>query len=106
MWEPHIPSSLQEVAQQVGRGERVSITVRTLLSWFWGSQRRGQFIVSAIRAALDKLGLETQPDFNLTYLDGQVTFVPKPQQTAGETNPANSSELTISRADTLILSDS
>jgi CBS domain-containing protein len=105
MLEPHIPSSLQEVAQQVERGERPSVTVRTLISWFWGSQRRGQWIVTAIRAALDNLGLETRPDFNSTYLDGLVTFIAKPQQNAGTTQAAVT-EFAVSLADTLTLADS
>jgi CBS domain-containing protein len=73
---PYVPDSLREIARQVERGERPSVTVRTLLSWFWGSQRRGQFIVTSIRTALERLSLRTVPDFNLIYIDGQVEFVP------------------------------
>src|SRR5277367_1624014 len=74
--KPFVPEPLKEIARQVERGERPSVTVRTLLSWFWGSQRRGQFIVFAIRAALEELVLQTVPDFNLTYIDAQVEFEP------------------------------
>lgn len=76
------------------------MTVRTLLSWFWGSQRRGQFIVFSIRAALEALALRTEPDFNLTYLDGMVEFLsvsasePEPgvAQTSGPNVSPNSQE--------------
>ncbi|MFZ3211098.1 MAG: CBS domain-containing protein [Terriglobales bacterium] len=33
--------------------------------------------MSAIRQALNRLGLDTDPDFNWTYLDAPVTFIPK-----------------------------
>ena len=72
----YVPESLKEVAKQVQRGEKPKETVRTLLSWFWGSQRRGAFIVSAIRRALAEVSLKTEPDFDLTYLDGRVAFLP------------------------------
>jgi CBS domain-containing protein len=77
MWQPYVPDPLKEVAQQLERGERPTATVRTLLSWFWGSQRRGAWIVTVIRTALRKLALETTPDFNSTYLDGLIEFIPE-----------------------------
>jgi predicted transcriptional regulator len=75
--EAHAPPELKNVAEQVAQGQRPVVTVRTLLSWFYGSQRRGRWIVSIIRIALEGLNLQTEPDFDATYLDGQVTFVPK-----------------------------
>jgi len=84
MYQPYVPESLKEVAKQVQRGEKPSATVRTLLSWFWGSQRRGAFIVSAIRTALVEVSLKTSPDFNLTYLDDLLTFLPSPREKADE----------------------
>lgn len=72
-----IPSQLRQIAEQVAKGQRPAVTVRTLISWFFGSQRRGRWIVSVIRRALDKLDLRTEPDFDSTYLDATVAFVPK-----------------------------
>jgi predicted transcriptional regulator len=72
-----IPSELRQAADQVAQGQRPAVTVRVLLSWFYGSQRRGRWIVSVIRRACDRLELKTEPDFDSTYIDGQVTFVPK-----------------------------
>jgi predicted transcriptional regulator len=74
---PGIPSELREVADEVARGRRPTVTVRVLLSWFYGYQRRGRWIVSVIRRACDKLDLKTEPDFDSTFIDGPVTFVPK-----------------------------
>jgi hypothetical protein len=44
-----------KIGEQVANGERPTVTVRVLLSWFYGSKRRGRWIVSLIRAALDSL---------------------------------------------------
>jgi len=43
--------------------------------------------------ALDAVGLETIPDFNLTYLDDRITFAPKkrPQQDRQEASPTSTS---------------
>jgi hypothetical protein len=73
---PYVPEKLKEVANRLGQGEQPTATVRELLSWFWSSQRRGQFIVFAIRSALHELSIQTVPDFNLTYIDAQITFLP------------------------------
>jgi predicted transcriptional regulator len=75
MNQPYIPTELQAVAAIVGRGEAAATTVRTLISWFWGSKRRGSFVVEAIREALNKLSLKTLPDFEWTYIDGEVRFI-------------------------------
>jgi predicted transcriptional regulator len=95
-WQPFVPEDLRTIARQVEQGERPTATVRTLLSWFWGSRRRGNFIVTSIRLALKELGLRTEPDFNYTYLDGQVEFiqasVPEPKPTEV---PSQGSELTV-----------
>jgi CBS domain-containing protein len=74
---PGIPSELRQVADQVAQGQRPVVTVRVLLSWFYGYQRRGRWIVSVIRRACDRLDLKTEPDFDSTFIDGQVTFVPQ-----------------------------
>jgi CBS domain-containing protein len=71
---PHIPEELMEIRKRVDAGERPNTSVRILLSWFWGSQRRGRFVTGVIRDALNSLDLATRPDFNHTYLDGVITF--------------------------------
>jgi CBS domain-containing protein len=88
----YVPESLKEVAKQVQRGEKPTATVRTLLSWFWGSQRRGAFIVSAIRRALAEVSLKTEPDFDLTYLDGRIAFLPLPKEKAVVEEPPSTQE--------------
>ena len=74
-----IPAQLREVAAQVAARKRPATTVRTLLSWF-GAQRRGLWIVHRIREALKQLELRTSPNFDWTYLDGQITFVPSEER--------------------------
>jgi CBS domain-containing protein len=66
---------LEDIARSLKAGEPVAaVTVRVFLSWFWGSQRRGRWIVSYIREQLDKAGLKTVPDFESTYLDADISF--------------------------------
>lgn len=68
-----IPEKLKQIKERLDKNERVdALTVRTLLSWFWNSERRGWFVVKTIREALDKLELETYPDFNAVYIDALV----------------------------------
>jgi CBS domain-containing protein len=69
-----IPEQLQQVAEQLKTdGRAPPETVRTLLTWF-GQKRRGRWVVNAIRAALRKLRLRTDPDFESTYIDGEIEF--------------------------------
>ena len=68
---------LREIAKLVAEGGRPTETVRTFISWFFGSQRRGRWVVSHIRNQLDEFGLQTIPDFDSTYLDGDISFVQK-----------------------------
>jgi hypothetical protein len=66
---------LNDIAHSLNAGESVlPITVREFLSWFWWSQRRGRFIVSYIRERLAEADLTTVPDFEATYLDGEISF--------------------------------
>lgn len=73
----YIPQPLADIATQVQEGQTPLIAVRTLLSWFYGSQRRGRWIVSIIREALDELNLKTDPDFDWVHLDAFVSIIPK-----------------------------
>jgi predicted transcriptional regulator len=100
-----IPPELYNVAKQVGQAQRPVVTVRVLLSWFWGSKRRGRWIVSVIREALDKLNLSTEPDFDSTYIDGPVTFIPKAPKTVAATATIKT-EASVSADAVLIMADS
>ena len=71
----HPKERLLEIARALKNGEPApTVTVRAFLSWFFGSQRRGRWVVSYIRDGLDKAGLRTVPDFESTYLDADMTF--------------------------------
>lgn len=59
-------------------------TVRTLLQWF-GVQRRGTLVVREIRKSLETNGLVTEPDFESTWIDGEITFVKKSATPAQQT---------------------
>ena len=80
MTQPHIPVELEAVATKLKAGEAASTTVRTLISWFWRSERRGKWVVQAIRNAFSQLNLTTEPDFESTYIDGDVKFMLVPSK--------------------------
>ncbi len=66
---------LKEIKDRLDRNEKVdSVSVRTLLNWFQGSQRRGWWVVKSIRNELEKNQLETFPDFNSAYIDSLIEF--------------------------------
>lgn len=65
-----VPGELRDAIERPTSDE---ITVRTLLGWF-GSERRLPATVAAVRDALDKLGVKTEPDFEFAYLDAPVKF--------------------------------
>ncbi len=67
-----IPDKIQRAAARLRRGQRVNrITVRDFLGHF-DAERRGRVKVEAIRRVLDSLGLETQPDFETTWIDEPI----------------------------------
>ncbi len=69
-----IPNQLQEVADQLRKGEIPrQETVRRFLGWF-GVERRGFWKVLLIRNALKSAGVRTEPDFEFAYIDGQIEF--------------------------------
>ena len=69
MW---IPKDLGWMATRLNEGHRVNrITVRDLLKMF-KAERRGLNKVHDIRAALESLGLQTQPDFESQWIDGRI----------------------------------
>ncbi len=66
---------LIEIKQKLDNGEKIEpISVRNFLNWFWGSQRRGWWVVKVIRDNLALNGLETFPDFNSVYIDSLIEF--------------------------------
>jgi len=65
------PPELDDASRRVLGGEKVSLSVRTLLGWF-GVQRRGYNQVSRIQAALARAGLVTVPAFDDVWIDGWV----------------------------------
>jgi predicted transcriptional regulator len=66
---------LNDIATELRAGETSPmVTVRSFLSWFFSSQRRGHWIVSYIRDCLREAGLSTVPDFESAYLDASMRF--------------------------------
>jgi predicted transcriptional regulator len=83
---------LAEIARRLRSGESAPVTtVRIFLSWFFGTQRRGHWIVSYIRRALDQAGLRTEPDFESAYLDAEMQF-----GLVNECNSVHSETITVS----------
>ncbi|MCY4625680.1 MAG: CBS domain-containing protein [Chloroflexi bacterium] len=56
-----------------GSVEPERVSVRTLLAWF-GYSRRGIHKVAHIRNTLEALGLQTNPDFEFTYIDESISI--------------------------------
>ena len=84
-----VPVELLEKAEQARAGKKTSAKVRTLLDWF-GAQRRRQSVVATIREALAEAGLQTDPDFEHTYIDERVVFlVADAPERATETSSAS-----------------
>jgi hypothetical protein len=70
-----VPRQILDIAERLGRNERVNRrSVEVLLKWF-GAKKRGEVVVSRIRAALLSAGLETDPDFTqCSSIDDSITF--------------------------------
>lgn len=84
------------VAAQLEVGEIIQpVTVREFLHWY-DAERRGQNVVARIREDLEDHGLITVPDFEGSWIDGEITFQKAPTTDAGtdhtaeETNPESS----------------
>lgn len=77
-----IPDELVSIAKTIASGGTPpQETVRDLLSWF-GAKRRGPWIVRAVRQALRDTSLTTEPDFESTYIDGEIAFLAAPESEA------------------------
>jgi CBS domain-containing protein len=71
-----IPREIRDLAEKAHKGEAAGkITVRELLRYF-GAQRRGFYIVQEIKSALNLLKTKTSPDFEETWIDGELELVP------------------------------
>jgi CBS domain-containing protein len=81
-----IPTQLKEVADLVLEGKQRQETVRTLLSWF-GAARRSYRNVRQIRKALHKTRLKTEPDFEESWIDAPIKFLPKAKVTKNQPTP-------------------
>ena len=69
---PKPEERLAAVANSLRNGEpSPNLTVRSFLSGFH-SERRGRWIVQWIRTSLANAGLRTEPDFESTYIVGQI----------------------------------
>lgn len=79
MWydTTNLQRNLTRIAEQLSKGVTPSeyVTVRKMLSWLDVS-RRGTNVNWQIRRVLEQAGLETQPDFEWTYLDAWLRFIP------------------------------
>jgi len=82
----------REIADKLGRNERVAMTVRQLLLDF-GARRRGRSIVEEIRETLEQSGLTTIPDFATTGFDDEI-------QIRRSEAPTRSEQVTDSRSAT------
>ena len=68
---------LARISEQIKKGSAgPTETVRTLISWF-GAERRGYWVVEEINKALDAHNLVTDPNFESTWIGGQITFYRK-----------------------------
>jgi CBS domain-containing protein len=75
MQETNPKERLADIARTLRDGESSPVvSVRSFLGWFFGSQRRGHWIVSYIRGLLDETSLRTEPDFESAYLDAEMRF--------------------------------
>lgn len=59
-----VPEQLTEVAQEIARTGRPHMTTVRALLWWFGYERRGENVILAIRTALQKTGLRTEPQFD------------------------------------------
>jgi CBS domain-containing protein len=84
---------IADIAKQLAGGGTVQpVTVREFLQWF-DAQRRGYWIVSNIRDALDKHKLRTEPDFESEYIDSPISFVLVPDKKKGKATEPKAVEL-------------
>lgn len=79
------------------------VPVRTLISWF-GAERRGWWVVRQINETLERYGIETNPYFDATYIDGLVEFRKK-QSTIIEDSSTTTTTTTLVAPENLVEKD-
>ena len=72
-WLENIATSMREAIANRAAPTAKQVTVRELIGQF-GYQKRGDFINSHIRNALEKTHLSTDPDFAVGWIDSTVTI--------------------------------
>jgi hypothetical protein len=69
-----IDEKLKAIAEQLNKGiVPPKETIRTLLDWY-GASRRGVTVSHEIKRHLSEHGLRTEPDFEYSYIDGEISF--------------------------------
>src|SRR5690242_17563543 len=81
---PNVPQVLQEIAKELKENpqhQHLPLTTRALLHLF-NAERRGAWVVKEIRSALTSLGIETEPNFENTWIDSpiRIRVAPKAQK--------------------------
>lgn len=102
---PYIPSELQDIAKRVAQGEQPQVSVRTLLGWFAESYRTKRAI-REIDAALAVQHVKTDPHYNLTWLDGLISFLPAATEEANTPAAPTVVNRQVTLGDSLELLDS
>jgi hypothetical protein len=87
------PEELKNIAERVHAGVSERHTPRELLKWY-GYERRGRFIIWAIRNDFEALKLHTQPDIEYAYIDGELIFEPLVQQASAQVSAKTIAEET------------
>lgn len=80
------PEDLKQLAERVHGGATEAHTVRDVLRWY-GYERRGSFIVWAIKKHLGDLKLRVTPDFEGAYIDGKLSFLMAPDEAPTSASP-------------------
>jgi predicted transcriptional regulator len=103
----HWQSKLSDIASQLANSDGApTTTARELIGWF-GAQRRGFQLVGRIRDALEKNGIATYPDFESSYIDGEISFIRLPtlQDASGRVEPPGSTQPSTLETQEMSLSD-
>jgi CBS domain-containing protein len=75
-----IPEALRRLVETVRQnGGPTQSTPRALIEAY-GARRRGRWINAEIKAMLQKLGVATTPDFETSFIDGEIEIAVSPHQ--------------------------
>lgn len=75
--------TLPEIAEHLNKGGTHSESVRELFRRF-GFERRGYHKVRQVRQELDRIGLQTEPDFEAVWIDASINFTLAEQLLEGQ----------------------